>query len=191
TFADILHLKAELQAERKQPFATALAEAQEALNAALKRDATSPSLWERKARMELLRTRLEPGAASRSLPLAESFLQNAEAHSAPTTVHLNLRARLTLAQANAASPRRGDADSIQKGLEAADQSMKLNPRQAEVRALRGALLAIRSRGRSGVDSRREDAKAAKREFEAALKINPLLQREWKPLLDEAERNAGR
>ncbi len=190
TFADILHLKAEILAERKQPFASALAEAREALNTALKRDATSPSLWERKARIELLHARLEPGAASKSLPLAESFLQKAEAHSAKTTVNLNLRARLALAWAMSTSPTRADAGSLQKGLESVDQSLKVNPRQAEARALRGALLTSRARGQRGMESRREDGRNAKKEFEAAMKINPLLLREWKPLLEEAERSAG-
>ena len=54
-----------------------------------------------------------------------------------------------------------------------------------------ALLISRSRGQKDAKARQEDAKAARTEFEAALKANPLLRREWRPLLDEAVRIAGR
>ncbi len=185
TFADILHLKAEILDERKRPFGPLLNEAREALGVALKRDSSSPSLWERRVRVELLMARLVPATASKSIQSAESFLQKAEAHSAQTTVNLNLRARLAQEQAALASRTRTDASSaIQRGLEALDRSVKLNPNQAETRALRGALLISRARSRKDANSRREDAGAARKEFEAALKANPFLRREWQPLLDE-------
>ena len=186
TFADILHLKAEILAERKQPFGPALDEAREALGAALKRDSSSPSLWERSVRIELLMARLVPATAAKSVQSAESFLQHAEAHSAQTTVNLNLRARLAQEKAALAVRTRNDAGAaINRGLEALARSAQLNPNQAEAKALRGALLIIRARNRKEGDSRREDAGLARIEFEAALKANPLLRREWQPLLDEA------
>ncbi|MBL0313717.1 MAG: protein kinase [Holophagaceae bacterium] len=186
TFADILHLKAEILAERKQPVGPLLDEAREAISIALKRDSSSPWLWERRARIELLRARLDPGTASKALQSSESFLQKAEAHSAQTTVNLNLRARLAKEQAAFASRSGTNADPVlRQGLEALDRSMTLNPNQAEARALRGALLLSRSRGQKEAKTRREDARMAHLEFEAALRANPLLRREWQAFLDEA------
>jgi serine/threonine-protein kinase len=185
TFVDVLLVKAELLAEGRRPVEATLAEGREALASALKRDAGSPFLWERRAQIELLAARLSPAAAARHLPAAGQFLRQAEALGGRSTMRLNLRARLAI-EAGLRAPR-GAGPELQSGLEALERSAALNPRQPEVRALRAVLFALRARDGVDADLRRRDAEACVGEFKAALAANPLLLREWRPLLDEARR----
>jgi hypothetical protein len=189
TFVDVLLVKAELLAEGRRPFEAALAEGREALASALKRDAGSPFLWERRARIELLAARLNPAAAAKHLPAAGQFLRQAEALGGRSAVRLNLRARLAL-EAGLRTPE-GAGPELQSGLEALDRSAALNPRQPEVRVHRAVLLALRARDGADAGLRRRDTEAAATEFKAALEANPLLQREWRPLLEEARRERRR
>lgn len=177
TYVDVLLLKAELAAEGKRPHGVELDACREALALALQRDGGSPFLWDRRARVEMLAARLAPAAAAPRLARAEEALAKAEGLSSRTIALLNLRARLCLDRALRA-PAGESMPLLTRGLEAVDASRRLNPRQPETLALRAALLQARSR-RGGPGQDAEEAAAA---LAQALKENPLLRREWAPLV---------
>ncbi|MFN8011077.1 MAG: serine/threonine-protein kinase [Holophagaceae bacterium] len=177
TFVDVLLLKAEAEAAARRPFAPVLEACREALVLALKRDGGSPYLWDRRARVELLAARLAPASAASRLPLAEAALARAEGLTARTPALLNLRARLCLDRALRASAPEAPG-LLARGLEATEASRRLNARQPEALALRAALLMARSR-RGGQPRDAAEARAA---LVQALKENPLLRREWEPLV---------
>ncbi len=190
TYVDLLLLEAELRLERKQAPDAGLREARGALVSALRRDASSPYLWERVASLELLlaRSGRDP---ERALKAAESALQKAEGQSAPTPSNLLLRGRMARQRGLLAlGAGRSPEPALQSGLQALGRSLKLNPRQPEARALRGALLLLLTQGRKDPAARRRDAGAAREELDQALRSSAFLRREWQEKLDEAARLAA-
>jgi hypothetical protein len=179
---DVLLLKAELAAEGRRPFRKELEACRDALALALKRDAGSPFLWDRKARVEMLASRLARADAASRLALAEEALAKAESLSARTPALLNLRARLCLDRL-LHGPGGEAGPLLARGLESVEASRALNPRQPETLALRAAFLEARS-GRGGSSRDAAEAGAA---LAQALKENPLLRREWEPLVSGQRR----
>jgi hypothetical protein len=174
-FVDILHLKADSLAEGGRAYAPVLAEARQALEAAVLRDATSPFMWERRAAIDLLAAQRAGPGAGPLLDAAERHLAKAESLGAPTLARRNLRARLSLARARG-WPQASDK-ALAQGLEAVDRSLETNPTQAEGRALRAALLMTRAGRQGDTVSGARDREAARRDYEAALKANPFIRRE--------------
>jgi hypothetical protein len=76
-------------------------------------------------------------------------------------------------------------EEIQRGLVATDKALSINPGSASALALRGALWLIRAHERPAGAGRAEAARLSIESLEAALRMNPLLKREFGPLLDEA------
>jgi serine/threonine-protein kinase len=190
TFVDILLLEAELRLERKLAPDAGLREARGALKSALRRDASSPFLWERVVSMELMIAQAGRDP-ERALKAADAALQKAEGQSAPTPPNLLLRGRLARQRGLLAlRAGRSPEPALQSGLQALGRSLKLNPRQPEVRALRGALLLLQALGQQDSIGRKRDAGAAREELDQALRANGFLRREWQEKLDEASRLAA-
>src|SRR5262249_36567784 len=83
-------------------------------------------------------------------------------------------------RAEAALARGGDPEEIlQLGLSRVDKALAIHPDEPEALALRGALTAL--------TARRETAARAAADLDTAIRLNPLLQREYGPVLDQARK----
>ncbi|HWM89227.1 MAG TPA: protein kinase [Thermoanaerobaculia bacterium] len=82
---------------------------------------------------------------------------------------------------------RADPQSVRRGLERVGKALSINPEDANAFALRGALLHLSSRLETDPVSRREQVARAAESVRKAISINPLLRREYGPLLSQGER----
>jgi len=133
------------------------------------------------------RQRQDPGpdlrAAMEALGRAEAL--NARQPEVFFTQGLVARCR---AEAAAGGPARTAA--VREGLEKVGKALAINAGEARYLALRGLLEAMAARTESDANRRREGAGRAVASLEAALRINPLLQREYGPALAAARLDAG-
>jgi hypothetical protein len=79
---------------------------------------------------------------------------------------------------------------VREGLDRVGRALAINAGDGRYLALRGLLESMAARGEADPARRRDGAKAAVASLEAALKANPLLQREYGPALAEARMDAG-
>ena len=77
-------------------------------------------------------------------------------------------------------------DAIDLGLAACEEALRINSGSADARALRGALHLLRVRGARSAAGRKNAAARAAEDLRRALELNPLLQRRFGLLLEEAE-----
>jgi eukaryotic-like serine/threonine-protein kinase len=82
------------------------------------------------------------------------------------------------------------AAALREGLARIGKALAINSGEARYLALRGQLELQSARAEAATDRRRERAKQAVASLENALRINPLLQREYGPVLLEARVAAG-
>lgn len=186
-YVDVLGLKAELLREAGRSPAAELAAARQALAQALARDPGSPQLLERRARVEGLAVQL--GAAPEAaLAAADSALAQARAQGSPAPAALNLEARLALQRAALRLRRGGDpAPVLERGRQALLGSLKLNPNQADARALQGRIHLVAAQAAKDPGLRRAEAGKARSLLEEALARKPFLGPECRPWLAEAIR----
>lgn len=184
---DVLCLKAELEREAGRSPATALSAARMALAQALARDAGSPQLLERRARVEGLAVQL--GAAPEAaLAAAEAALAQARVHGSPGVPALNLAARLAAQRAALLLKRGGDPGPLlRKGLDAVQASLKVNPEQGDARALQGRIHLLAAQAAKDPGQRRAEAAKARTLLEQALARKRFLGPECRPWLAEAIR----
>lgn len=76
-------------------------------------------------------------------------------------------------------------EPIDTGLRMAEEALSLNPREAEAKAQEGALYLLMAQEKSDHSEQLQAARRAQGALETALKMNPLLKREYEPLLKQA------
>jgi serine/threonine-protein kinase len=85
---------------------------------------------------------------------------------------------------------RPSEEDVAKGLEMAERALAINPRMATALAVKGGLSLLQARSARDPKARSEAAARAKEALSAALRENPLLARDRRAQLEEAERLAA-
>ncbi|MDC0709130.1 protein kinase [Stigmatella sp. ncwal1] len=88
-----------------------------------------------------------------------------------------------LAETEAADRALADVD---KGLKQVELALRLDPERAHAHAIRGGLLRVRGRRARHTKERRESFVQARAAFARALELNPLLRREYEPVLRDVD-----
>jgi hypothetical protein len=86
--------------------------------------------------------------------------------------------------------KKGVEEAIRDGLAMAEKALALNPHMTTALLSRGDLLLVRARAAAEPGFRREEARGAEEALLAALRENPLLEREVQPTLAEARKLLG-
>ncbi|HEX3552104.1 MAG TPA: protein kinase [Thermoanaerobaculia bacterium] len=132
-----------------------------------------------------LRRKQGPGAA---LDAAEADLRRAEKVNAKSPDVLFAQALVDRYRAEADPGK--SAPALRAGLERMDRALAINPGEARYLALRGLLLHRTARLDADPARRREGARQAVASLQQALQANPLLEREYGPVLADARLDAG-
>jgi predicted Ser/Thr protein kinase len=181
--------------ERGEDPAPALHEADGWIAASFKLNPDDSDTWLEQARVRLIearwadRRKQDPGPA---LDRADEALRHAEKVNpeAPAIYLAEAQAerrRAEMELARGGSPR----NALRTGLDRLAKALAIHPDEPEALALRGALIELGTRGETDLNRRREQAAQAATDLEKALKINPLLQREYGPVLEEMRKMGGR
>jgi tetratricopeptide (TPR) repeat protein/predicted Ser/Thr protein kinase len=171
----------------------ALVQAGAALDEAQRLNATDADVFLERARVKRIaarwRTRqrqdAEPDLRAAAAELARAEALNPQQPDVFFTQGLIARDR-----AEAARDATDRAVALREGLARAGKALAINTGEGRYLALRGSLESMRARLETDPDRRREAARQAVASLEAALKANPLLQREYGPALAEARLDAG-
>jgi len=125
---------------------------------------------------------------SPALDQAGAALKHAEAVNPGAPAIYLAEAQVERQRAEAALAGGGDPrDALHAGLDRLGKALAIHPDEPEALALRSALTALTAQSETDPARRRETAARAIADLEKALKINPLLQREYGPVLDQARK----
>src|SRR5436305_2185258 len=178
------------QGQDPQP---ALAQATAALDEALRLNSTDADAFLERARVRRIaarwrmRQRQDPTADLRD---ADAELARAEAANPQPPDVFFTQALIARDRAERAPDARARAAAVQKGLERIGKALAVNAAEARYLALRGLLEEMSARLETDPNRRREQARRALASLEAALRANPLLQREYGAALADARLDAG-
>ncbi|HEV7785231.1 MAG TPA: hypothetical protein VGQ28_07840, partial [Thermoanaerobaculia bacterium] len=171
----------------------ALAAADAALGEYLRLNAADADAFLEQARVRLVVARWELKRKANplvSLGQAAADLHRAEAVNAKSPDVLFAQAQVARFEAEAAADSSRAAPSLREGLNRVGRALAINPGEGRYLALRGLLLYRTARLDSDPGRRREGARQAVASLQAALKANPLLAREYGPVLADARLDAG-
>ncbi|HEY3566986.1 MAG TPA: protein kinase [Thermoanaerobaculia bacterium] len=177
---------------QKQDPRPALAQAAPELDTALRLSPGDAEVFLERARIQRivarwrLQQRQDPGPDLRDA-LAE--LNHAEALNPRQADVLFTQALIARDRAGLARDARARAAVLQEGLERTGKALDVNPGEARYLALRGQLEEMSARLEADPNRRQELARRALAALEAALKANPLLQREYGDALADARLDA--
>jgi serine/threonine-protein kinase len=169
-----------------------LAQAGTALDEALRLNPTDADVFLERARVKRLAARWrmrqhqDPAADLRG---GAAELGRAEALNPRQPDVFFTQALIARDRSEAARDARARAAAIQEGLERIGKALAVNPSEARYLALRGQLEEMSARLETDPNRRREQARKALASLEAALKANPLLQREYGAALADARLDA--
>ncbi|MFY9821030.1 MAG: protein kinase [Thermoanaerobaculia bacterium] len=172
----------------------ALTAADAALGEYLRLNANDADAFLEQARVRLVAARwslhrkASPMSATSVLGQAAADLHRAEAVNAKNPDVLYTQAQVARFQAEA-EPRRA-LPPLKEGLERVGKALAINPGEGRYLALRGLLLYRTARLDADPGRRRDGAGQAVASLQAALKANPLLAREYGPVLADARLDAG-
>lgn len=183
-------LLAQALLERGEDPAPALASARKQADASLRLNPDDADTFLEQGRIELiaarhaLRDRRDPGPALRA---ADDALARAEAlnRSAPDIYLAQALVERCRAEHELARGGRPE-ESVRQGLERAARALAINPGDAPGFAARGALLHLGARLETDPARHREQAQRAAESLRKAIRLNPLLQKEYGPVLAAAE-----
>src|SRR5436309_15931402 len=133
-----------------------------------------------------MRQRQDPTA---DLGDADAELARAEAVNPQQPDVFFTQALIARDRAERAPDARARAAAVQKGLERLGKALAVNAAEARYLALRGLLEEMSARLEADPNRRREQARKALATLEAALRANPLLQREYGAALADARLDA--
>lgn len=178
-----------LQARGEDP-APALASAREQAEASLRINPDDADTFLEQGRIELIAARQamregeDPGPA---LKAATSALERAEALNRTAPAIYLAQALVEHCRAEHAMAQGGRPEAgVRRGLERADRALAINPEDAPGFAARGALLHLAARLETDPARRREQAVRAAESLRKAIRLNPLLRKEYGPVLAAAE-----
>ncbi|HSS78556.1 MAG TPA: protein kinase, partial [Thermoanaerobaculia bacterium] len=137
-----------------------------------------------------LKQKASPTSAMSALGQAATDLQRAEKVDAKNPDVLFAQAQVARFEAEAAADTHRAAPSLREGLERVGRALAINSGEGRYLALRGLLLYRIARLEANADRRREGSRQAVASLQAALKANPLLDREYGPVLADARLDAG-
>jgi predicted Ser/Thr protein kinase len=171
----------------------ALARGGAVLDEALRLNPTDADVFLERARVKRLAARWrmrqrqdpEPDLRAAAAELARAETLNPQQPDVFFTQGLIARDRAESAQDGAAR-----AAALRQGLERVGRALAINAGEARYLALRGVFEGMGARQETDPDRRQAAARKAVASLEAALKANPLLQREYGPVLAEARLDAG-
>jgi len=170
----------------------ALAAADAALGEYLRLNAGDADAFLEQARVRLvaarwnLKRKVSPAS---SLGDATADLLRAEKVNARNPDVLFAQGQVARFQAEAATDSR-QAALLREGLERVGRALAINPGEGRYLALRGLLLYRTARLDADPGRRQDGARQAAASLQAALKANPLLAREYGPVLADARLDAG-
>jgi serine/threonine-protein kinase len=179
--------------DQGQDPAAALAAADTALGEYLRLNANDADAFLEQARARLvaarwnLKNKTSPMSA---LGQAAADLQRAEKVNAKNPDVLFAQGQVARFQAEAAADSLRAVSSLREGLNRLDRALAINPGEGRYLALRGLLLYRAARLDADPGRRRDGARQAMASLQAALKANPLLAREYGPVLADARLDAG-
>jgi tetratricopeptide (TPR) repeat protein len=169
----------------------ALAAADSALDEYLRLNPDDADAFLEQARVRIVAARRDlqvKASCEKSLTQAATDLRRAEAVNPKYPDVLFTQALVARWRAEA-DPGKSKA-ALQEGLERVGRALAINASEARYLALRGLLQHRLARQDSNPDRRREGARQAVASLQAALKANPLLAREYGPVLADARLDAG-
>jgi eukaryotic-like serine/threonine-protein kinase len=182
----------------QDPKAT-LAAADDALDEYLRLNADDADAFLEQARVRLVAARwdlkrraspLSAISAMSALSQAAADLQRAEKVNAKNPDVLFTQAQVAQFKAEAVADPSRTGTTLREGLEKVDKALTINPGEGRYLALRGLLLYRTARLEVDAGRRREGSRQAVASLQAALKANPLLDREYGPALADARLDAG-
>ena len=183
--------------ERGQDPSPALHEADGWIATSFKLNPNDSDTWLEQARVRLIearwaeRRKQDPGPA---LNRADEALRRAEAVNPEAPAIYLAEAEVQRQRAEAAlargAPPRDIRDALHTGLDRLARALAIHPDEPEALALRGDLTARAGRSETDPTRRRETAARAVADLDKALKINPLLQRDYGPVLEQARKGAA-
>ncbi len=184
--ASTKRLLAEALAQRGEDPSPALHEADGWIATSFKLNPNDSDTWLEQARVRLIearwagRRKQDPSPA---LDQAGNALKHAEAVNPGAPAIYLAEAQVERQRAEAALARGADpGGALHAGLDRLDKGLAIHPDEPEALALRGALTVL--------TGRRETAAQAAADLEKAIRLNPLLQREYGPVLDQARKLAA-
>ncbi|HEX3528011.1 MAG TPA: protein kinase [Thermoanaerobaculia bacterium] len=176
-------LLAEALVQRGEDPAPALRAANAQIAAAFKINPDDSDTWLEQARVRLIEARWAERRKQNPAPAleqADAALQHAEAVNPGAPAIYLAEAQVQRQRAETALARGGDPrDALRLGLDRLDKALAIHPDEPEALALRGTLTTL--------TARRETAAQAGADLEKAIRLNPLLQREYGPVLDQARK----
>ena len=177
---------------QKQDPQPALAQAGAVLETALRLNPGDADIFLERARVKRvgarwrMQQRQDPGPDLRA---AAADLAHAETLNPRQADVLFTQALIARDRAETTQDGRARAAALQEGLERIGKALAVNPSEARYQALRGQLEEMSARLETDPNRRQEQARKALASLEAALKANPLLQREYGPALADARLDA--
>ena len=180
-------------ADQGQDPGLALAAADAAFAEYLRLNANDADAFLEQARVRLVAARWNlkrKASPITALGQAAADLQRAEKVDAKNPDVLFAQAQVARFEAEAAADTHRAAPSLREGLERVGRALAINSGEGRYLALRGLLLYRTARLEADADRRREGARQAVASLQAALKANPLLDREYGPVLADARLDAG-
>jgi predicted Ser/Thr protein kinase len=178
---------------QKQDPQPALAQAGAVLETALRLNPRDADIFLERARVKRvaarwrMQRRQDPGPDLRD---AASELGRAEALNPRQADVLFTQALIARDRAETARDAHDRAAAIQEGLERIGKALAVNAAEPRYLALRGLLEEMSARLETDPNRRKEQARRALASLEAALRANPLLQREYGAALADARLDAG-
>lgn len=177
--------------ERGLDAADSLADARAAVRKALEINASAPPILVLQGQIEVVTARLATKATEEPaeiLRAAGILLKRALQQGAASAELFETMAEIHLLQAEWRARRRRPLEQhVAQGLAMVEEALQVNPRAARAEALSGALHLVKARNEGGRAGRQDAARRARGALEKAIQNNPLLRREFGPLLVEVER----
>ncbi|MBI2839895.1 MAG: protein kinase [Acidobacteria bacterium] len=185
-------LEAEVSFWKGAPVDRSLAEARDWIDRAIELDPQAAPSHQVRGAIELLDAQWR---AQHSLPAGESLARARKALSKAAGIdprdatirRLLGELELRVAEATMGRDKASALASVEKGLSMCDQAIKLDAEAAEAVAIKGALYLARAWSTPDAAARRAIAQKSIDSLRHALDMNPLLKREYEPLLTQAGR----